>query len=75
VKDFVHLPLGRLQETEIAADRCLALPFFSNLKNEQIEYVAEELRHAVAAECDVTEVPVGAQGRLSDTGSTLRERV
>jgi Predicted pyridoxal phosphate-dependent enzyme apparently involved in regulation of cell wall biogenesis len=75
LKEFVHMPLGRLRETEIAADRCLALPFFSNLKSEQIEYVAEELRHAVAAECDVTEIPVGAQGRSSDTGSTWRERV
>lgn len=75
LKDLIHLPLGRLRETEIAADRCLALPFFSNMTNEQIEFVVEQLRHAVAVECGVNEVPVTTQARLSEAGSTLRERV
>jgi len=75
LEDLVHLPLGRLRETETAADRCLALPFFSNLKNDQIEYVAETLRQAVAAECDTTEMSVATRGGFSETETTLRERV
>jgi len=74
LKDLVHLPLGRLRETEIAADRCLALPFFSNLKDDQIEYVAEALRRAVEAECGGAGLPVRAQGSFAETES-IQERV
>jgi len=73
--DLVHLPLGRLRETEMAADRCLALPFHTNLKIDQIEYVAEELHRAIAAECDAAEMQVATQGRFSEPDSNLRERV
>ena len=75
LNDLVHLPLGRLRETEIAADRCLALPFFSNLKEEQIEYVAEELRKAVVSECGTTETPAPPLREFSKTATDLRERV
>jgi perosamine synthetase len=75
LKDLVHLPLGRLRETEIAADRCLALPFFSNLKSDQIQHVAEELRLAVAEHCDLTSKPAVVPGNYSETESVLRERV
>jgi len=69
------LPLGRLHETEIASDRCLALPFFSNLKTEQIEYVAETLREAVVSECGAAEIPTVTQNPFCETESTLREQV
>jgi perosamine synthetase len=75
LNDLVHLPLGRLRETEIAADRCLALPFFSNLNDEQIEYVAEELRKAVVSECGITETPAPPLREWSRTATDLRERV
>jgi len=75
LKDLVHLPLGRLHETEIASDRCLALPFFSNLKTEQIEYVAETLREAVVSECGAAEIPTVTQNPFCETESTLREQV
>lgn len=72
LKDSIHLPLGRLRETEIAADRCLALPFSSNLKRDQIEFVAEALRSAVASEFG-EEIPVSPRG-VSETES-YQERV
>src|SRR5262249_2620341 len=78
LKDLIHLPLGRLRETEIAADRCLALPFFSQLEDEQIEYVAEELRNAVASEVAMSGMPVavgGGLGGFSEPETALRERV
>jgi perosamine synthetase len=75
LKDLVHLPFGRLRETEIASDRCLALPFFSNLKTEQIEYVAEILREAVVSECGAAELPAVTQSPFYETESTFRERV
>jgi dTDP-4-amino-4,6-dideoxygalactose transaminase len=78
LKDLVHLPLGRLRQTEIAADRCLALPFFSQLENEQIEYVAEELRNAVASEFAMSGMPVAVAGGMagfSEPETALRERV
>ena len=74
LKNLIHLPLGRLRETEIAADRCLALPFFSNLKDDQIEYVAEVLRRAVEAECGGPGIAVRAQGSFARTES-IQERV
>jgi len=70
---LIHLPLGRLRETEIAADRCLALPFFSDLKNDQIEFVVDALRSAVASECGAERIPVSPQG-FSETES-FQERV
>jgi len=73
LKDLIHLPLGRLRETEIAADRCLALPFFSDLKNDQIEFVVDALRSAVASECGAERIPVSPQG-FSETES-FQERV
>jgi perosamine synthetase len=75
LKDLVHLPLGPLRETEIAADRCMALPFFSNLNNDQIDYVAEALRQAVASECSKAEMPVARRGGFRETETALRERV
>jgi perosamine synthetase len=75
LKDLVHLPVGRLRETEVASDSCLALPFFSNMKNDQIEYVAETLRRAVAPECHTVEIPLKTEGGFSETESTLQERV
>jgi perosamine synthetase len=71
LKHLIHLPLGRLRETEIAADRCLALPFFSNLRNDQIEFVADALRSAVASECGADRIPASAQG----FSESLQERV
>jgi perosamine synthetase len=75
LKDLIHLPLGRLRETEIAADRCLALPFFSNLKNDQIEFVADTLRSAVASECGITDSSIATQRGFYEIESTIRERV
>jgi perosamine synthetase len=71
----IHLPLGRLRETEVAADRCLALPFFSNLKPAQVEEVADELRKAVAEECEPVGAATAAPGRIADVSAWLRERV
>jgi hypothetical protein len=45
------------------------------LKIDQIEYVAEELHRAIAAECDAAEMQVATQGRFSEPDSNLRERV
>ena len=73
LKDLIHLPLGRLRETEIAADRCLALPFFSNLRNDQIEFVADALRSAVTAECGAKQTQVSAQ--LFSEKESFQERV
>jgi perosamine synthetase len=75
LKDRIHLPLGRLPETETAADHCLALPFHSNLEHGQIEYVAEVLGRAVALECDGTGASAATQGKFAQTDSVLRERV
>ena len=36
-------PLGPLFRTESASDRCLALPFFSSVTEEQIEFVSDTL--------------------------------
>lgn len=75
LKGLVYSPLGRLRETEIASDGCLALPFFSNLKTEQIEYVAEILREAIVSECGAAEIPAVTQSPFCETESTFRERV
>jgi perosamine synthetase len=75
LKDLIHLPLGRLRETEIAADRCLALPFFSNLTNDQIEFVADTLRGAVASECGITDSSIATQRGFHEIESTVWERV
>ncbi|HKF26027.1 MAG TPA: DegT/DnrJ/EryC1/StrS family aminotransferase [Candidatus Acidoferrum sp.] len=75
LRDLIYLPLGRLRETEIAADRCLALPFFSNLQDYQIEYVAETLGKAVRSVCGATTGSLGPQSRLPEPESTIREHV
>lgn len=75
LKDLVHLPLGPLRATDSASDRCLALPFFSNLKTEQIEYVTEILRDAVVLECGAAEAPAVTQSTFYENESTFRERV
>jgi len=74
LKELIHLPLGRLRETEIAADRCLALPFFSSLPDDQIEFVAMTLRRAVESECAGAGSPVRAEGSFAETES-IQERV
>jgi perosamine synthetase len=77
LKDLIHLPFGRLRETEIAADRCLALPFSSSMREEQIQYVAEELRNAVEEECDISCALPGGQhnARKRSADESLQERV
>jgi perosamine synthetase len=78
LKGLIHLPFGKLYETETAADRCLALPFSSNMREKQIQYVAEELRNAVAEECDVSNAPTGGQqhsARKWSNSEFLQERV
>jgi len=63
--------LGPLRETEIAADRCLALPFFAGLEARQVALVARELRRALAEEFE----PVAAPVAFSNPSPSLRERV
>ena len=75
LEGLVHLPHGRLRETEIAADSCIALPFFSTLKEDQIEFVADELRGALAEECNLPAAPVGPVAANSNATSTLRESI
>ena len=75
LKNMVHLPLGRLHQTEIAADSCIALPFYSTLADDQIEFVAEELRRAVAEECGAAAITAGTSSTIPSATSTLRESV
>jgi perosamine synthetase len=72
--ELIHLPLGGLRETEIAADRCLALPFFSSLQDDQMEFVALTLRRAVESECGGAGIPVPSEGSFAET-ETIQERV
>jgi perosamine synthetase len=73
VNEAVHIPLGRLRETEIAANRCLALPFFANLRNEQIGEVIRELRAAIAEECEPEKKRPDAQAKSFPPVVTFRE--
>jgi perosamine synthetase len=50
MRDVAFLSLGPLSQTEAASDCCLALPFFSTLRQEQIDFIAEELGHALQNE-------------------------
>jgi len=77
LKDLIHLPFGRLHDTETAADRCLALPFSSSLREDQIQYVAETLRNAVAEECDVFAALASGDhnSREPSADESLQERV
>jgi len=77
LQDLIHLPFGRLLDTETAADRCLALPFSSCMQEEQIQYVAGALRNAVAEECDVLAALAGKDHNLrkQPAGESLQERV
>jgi len=38
---------GDFPVTEDVAERTIALPFFSNLKEEQIDYVVEKLKEGI----------------------------
>jgi dTDP-4-amino-4,6-dideoxygalactose transaminase len=46
-----------LDNTESAADNCLAVPFFGRMTTEQIDFVCEELTKAVAAERRISREP------------------
>jgi perosamine synthetase len=47
MKGLFYAPLGRLRETEIASDSCLAIPFYSELSVAQIRTVCQSLREAM----------------------------
>jgi perosamine synthetase len=40
-------PFGRLKETELASDQCLAIPFFSTISESQVFSVCEALKQAL----------------------------
>ena len=44
---------GDFPVTEDVAERTIALPFFSNLKEEQIDYVVEKLKCGLQAQVGV----------------------
>jgi perosamine synthetase len=77
LQGLVHLPFGRLRVTEMAADRCLALPFSSSMREEQVQYVAEALSNAVAEECHVSGALAGGQLNVPKRSAdeSLGERV
>ena len=77
LKDLIHLPFGKLHDTEAAADRCLALPFSSSLREEEIQYVAEALRRAVEEECHGFAALAGGDhnSRKQPAEESLQERV
>jgi dTDP-4-amino-4,6-dideoxygalactose transaminase len=47
MKDLYFAPFGKLRETEIASDQCLAIPFFSTISSAQISSVCHAIRQAV----------------------------
>jgi perosamine synthetase len=47
MKGLFHTPLGRLKETEIVADGCMAIPFYSKMTKAQTDAVCRALRNAV----------------------------
>jgi len=48
MKGLYSSPFGRLSETELASDQCLAIPFFSAIAPSQISTVCEALKQAVS---------------------------
>lgn len=71
LRDIVRVQ-GSLRETEIAADRCIALPFFANLRDDEIHCVVEQLRAAVEQECAPAATSI-VLGRSADTDSASPE--
>jgi len=47
MKGMYFCPFGRLAETELASDQCLAIPFFSAITPSQISAVCRALKEAV----------------------------
>jgi perosamine synthetase len=47
MKDLYFAPFGKLRETEIASDQCLAIPFFSTISSGQISSVCHAVLQAV----------------------------
>jgi len=42
-------PFGRLTETELASDQCLAIPFFPTITAAQVSAVCRALKQAIKA--------------------------
>jgi len=47
MKGMYFCPFGRLTETELASDQCLAIPFFSTITTAQVSAVCRALKQAI----------------------------